>query len=284
MLAGILLRLLAIFLLTSLSAIVHALGNAVPLGQLMFFRAIVSVVPILIYLQIRGQIPSLRTRYPGKHVVRGIVGAMAMSLSFASLATLPVATAQALGFLGPVLSLPLAALILREKVSAQVILGVLLGFAGMLMMLAHAIEAPRPGQLVGVLCGLGFALCIAFNRIQIKAMTATESTGAIAFYFTVAAAVFGLVISPPWIWALDLSQSQMLLIASAGLVGGLGHIAMTEATARAPVSALAAFEFTALIWATGFDMLLFAHTPGWLEAAGILTICLAAVVALRPAR
>lgn len=281
MLAGVVLRLVAIFLLTSLSAAIHQLGKShVPTGQLMFWRAVVSMVPILIYLALRRELGTLRTRHPGKHIVRGLVGATAMSLNFMSLAWLPVATAQSLGFLGPVLSLPLAALILREKITRGVLLSVLLGFAGAMMVLAHAIEAPREGQVTGVLCGLAFAVCIAFNRIQIKHMTVTESAGAIAFTFTLAAAGLGLILSPPWTWAGELTSELFPLMLLAGLCGGLGHIAMTEATARAPVSALAAFEFTALIWAAGFDLLFFDNRPGALEVAGIVTILLATALPL----
>ena len=38
-------------------------------------------------------------------------------------------------------------------------------------------------------------------------------------------------------------------LVGAGLLGGLAHIAATEAVARAPVSVLAPFDFTGLIWA-----------------------------------
>ena len=50
------------------------------------------------------------------------------------------------------------------------------------------------------------------------------------------------------------------LIAS-GVFGGLAHIAMTEAVACAPVSTLAPFEYTAMIWALLFDVLIFALWP-----------------------
>ncbi len=43
------------------------------------------------------------------HVTRGLLGAFTMALSFLSLAYLPVANAQAIAYLAPIFTLPLAA-------------------------------------------------------------------------------------------------------------------------------------------------------------------------------
>lgn len=283
MLAGILLRLVGIFLVTALSAIVHAIGPAVQLGEIIFWRSAISLLPILLYMALRGQLHSLRTKHPGQHLVRGLLGAAAMAFSFLSLMWLPVANATAIGFLGPVLSLPLAALLLKERIGPRPVIAVVIGFAGMMVMVAHAISAPQPGQLVGVLAGLGFAFTMALSRVQIRAMTAHESTGAIAFSFALIAALCGLALAPPWTWTMPDARIMGLLLAC-GLMGGVAHIATTEAMARVTVSALAAFEFTGLIWAAMFDLLIFGTVLGPFQIAGMLIIVAAAVVVALPAR
>lgn len=116
-LTGILLRLLATLLITAMSAAVRQAAATLPVGQIMAWRSGVALIPILAYMALRGDLPAaLFTRHPRLHLIRGGLGAVTMALSFASLAFLPVATAQALAFLAPVLVLPLAARMLGEQV------------------------------------------------------------------------------------------------------------------------------------------------------------------------
>jgi drug/metabolite transporter (DMT)-like permease len=67
-----------------------------------------------------------------------------------------------------------------------------------------------------------------------------------------------------------------LALLASGLFGGLAHIAMTEAVARAPISTLAPFEYTAMIWAILFDLAVFALWPGLISLLGALLIVIAA--------
>ena len=193
-----------------------------------------------------------------------------MALSFLSLAYLPVANAQALAYLAPVLSLPMAAFLLREKLSAPIIAAVALGFAGVIALLWEALDMPGEGALIGVAAGLAYAFTMAFVRVHTKRMTVTESSSTIAFYFAVVAALVGLATLPfGWV-TLDGTHYVWLILA--GLLGGIGHIVSNEATARAPVSTLAPFDFTGLIWALGFDLILFATFPGPLGLVGVAAI------------
>ena len=281
---GVALRLLAAFLITAMSALVREVSGGVMLGQIVFWRSALALLPIAAYMAIRGQFPAaLRTRRPGAHLLRGIVGATAMTLSFLSLAYLPVAQAEALGHLGPVLVLPLAAMFLGEALTGRIIVAVVLGFAGVLAMLWEGLATPGQATLIGVLAGLGFAAATAVSRIQVKAMTATESPATIAFYFAVVSAVVGLA-TLPFGWQ-PVGLRDAALLAGVGLLGGLAHIAATEAIARAPVSTLAPYDFSGMVWAVIFDALLFATLPGPLGWVGIAGITLAGFLVLpRPAR
>lgn len=275
--AGIALRVLAVFLMAAMSAAVHGAAKTVPVGQIMFWRSAFALIPICLYAVAVGAFPNgLKPKSPRMHLTRGVFGSLSMALSFLSLAYLPVANAQAIAYLAPVLTVPLAAWVLKERLPGYLIACVALGFAGVIVLLWDALE--RPGHLawVGVVAALGYALTMAFVRVHIKKMTQTESATAIAFFFAVISALAGAVTWPfGWV-ALDWQTLGWLLLA--GLLGGAGHIAATEAAARAPVSVLAPFEYTGLIWAVGFDLLLFAVWPSPLAAAGMVTIAAAAVL------
>lgn len=95
--SGIGLRLIAAFLIAAMSLAVHEAAKFMLVGQIMFWCSCLALGPICLYM-------ALRTERPGLHLMRGLLGAFAMGMSFLSLAKLPVATAQALGFLPRCLS------------------------------------------------------------------------------------------------------------------------------------------------------------------------------------
>ncbi|MEP5154691.1 DMT family transporter [Planktotalea sp.] len=276
-LQGIGLRLLSAFLITAMSAAVHGVAGSVPIGQIMFWRSILALIPICLYMMWLGEFPkALKTKHPMLHVTRGGFGAFSMAMSFLSLAYLPVANAQALAYLAPILVLPLAAIMLNEKLTKAIFLAVTLGFAGVLLLLWEAFELPGESAWIGVSAGLAYAFTMAFVRVHTKTMTLTESASTIAFYFAIVAAIIGLATLPfGWV-ALD--QTLFIWLVFAGLIGGIAHIVSNEAVARAPVSALAPFDFTGLVWALGFDLILFSAVPGALGFAGVFTITAAALI------
>lgn len=274
---GIGLRLLAAFLITAMSAMVAVATREVGLGQIVFWRSAVALIPICAYMAWCREFPSaIATRRPGLHLTRSLFGALSMALSFLSLAWLPVANAQALGYLAPVLTLPLAAWILGERIGPLAWGAAALGFGGVLLMLGAALEAPGQGALIGVAAGLGYAVTMAFVRVHIKAMTAVERPATIAFWFAVVSALAGLA-TWPFGWAMP-SPQMMLWLLGAGLMGGLAHVAATEAAARAPVAVLAPFDFTGLVWALLFDAALFGVMPDGLGLMGVAAITGAALL------
>jgi drug/metabolite transporter (DMT)-like permease len=235
----------------------------------------------VLYLWWRGQLRhGLATTRPFGHLKRSLLGCAAMIFSFLSLAHLPLALATALGFLAPLLVVPAAIVFLGERPGALVIGAALAGFAGVGLMLWPAMTGPELalGTLIGVGAGLACALTTAAAKVEIKRLTATETPAAIAFYFALTCALVGLA-SWPLGWASPSGSALAALVAS-GLFGGFAHIAMTEALARAPASTLAPFEYTAMVWALLFDVLIFALWPQAASLAGaVLIVAAAAVVA-----
>lgn len=275
---GIVLRLVATLLFTLMSLSVRLASVEAPTGQIVFWRSAVALIPILLYLMWRGQLPGgLRTARPMGHLMRSLLGGAAMFFSFISLAHLPLVLATALGFLAPLMVVPAAIVFLKERPGPVVITASIAGFIGVLVMLWPAFEGPTLDRstLIGVCAGIAMAVVTAAAKVQIKALTATEAPGAIAFYFALVCSILGLLTWPLG-WASPTGSALLALIAS-GLFGGLAHIAMTEALARAPASTLSPFEYTALLWAVLFDIVIFSVLPTALGLVGAALIVLAAM-------
>lgn len=270
-------RLLATLFFSLMSLSVRVASVEAPVGQIVFWRSAVALVPILVYLAWRGQLRhGLKTSRPLGHVKRSLYGCAAMFFSFLSIAHLPLALATALSFLAPLIVVPIAIALLGERPGWLVGGATLLGFLGVAMMLWPAMSGPALalGTLIGIGAGLACAATTAFAKTEIKRLTATEAPAAIAFYFAIVCAACGLA-TLPFGWA-DVGRTALTALIASGVFGGLAHIAMTEAVARAPVSTLAPFEYTAMIWALLFDVLIFALWPEPISLFGALLIVIAA--------
>lgn len=277
--SGIGLRLAATGLFAVMSLFVRMASFEAPVGQIVFWRSSVALIPIILYLMWRKEFPrALHTKRPWGHLKRSTYGCVSMFLSFVSLAYLPLALATALGFLAPLVVIPIAIVALRENPGWLVISATLAGFVGVFMMLWPMISTPGldHNTMIGIGAGVAFAITTAFAKVQIKSLTTTEPSGTIAFYFTIVCSIGGLL-SLPFGWV-PISTNSLVLLISAGLTGGLAHIAMTEALARAPASTLSAFEYTAMIWAIGLDLLIFGVLPAPVSLMGGVLIVLAAAL------
>lgn len=269
----------ALIAMAAMSASIHEAAKIAPVGQLVFWRSFVALLPIVIYMAVRKQLgTALRTKYPHKHLIRGLLGCAVMFFSFISLAYLSVGLATALSYLAPILSIFAAMVLLRERPGVVVFLGVVLGFAGILLMLYPSLAGSeiRTGTLIGVAAGVAMAATNALSRVQVKDLTRTDPPAGIALSFAVICSVVGLA-TAPFGWA-ALDVQVFALLAGAGLLGGLGHILMMEAVARAPVSLLAAYEYSGIIWAFLFDIALLGVMLNVWSVSGAIVVVGAAVL------
>lgn len=279
--AALWLATLALIVMAAMSAAIHEAAKVAPVGQLIFWRSFVALLPIVAYLAVRGELGrSLRTRYPYKHLIRGLLGCAVMFFSFVSLAYLSVGLATALSYLAPVLSVLAAIVFLRERPGVAVFLGVALGFGGIVLMLFPALVGTevRDGILIGIAAGVAMAATNALSRVQVKDLTRTDPPASIALSFAVICSAIGLA-SALFGWV-ELDTFGFALLIGAGILGGMGHVLMMEAVARAPVSLLATYEYTGIIWAFLFDVaLLGVALDAWSVGGALVVVGAAALVA-----
>jgi drug/metabolite transporter (DMT)-like permease len=264
------------FLLKGIAALLFALLSAcvrfsadagVPLGQIIFNRAIFAIVPVLLICAWQGKlIEAVRTKRPLGHMTRGLISIAGMFLNFAALARLPLVDATAISFAAPFITVALAALILGEHVRIYRWTAVVVGFAGIVVMLwpylnlaKYAGSAATAAATVGVICGLLSAFTNAGSVIQTRRLADTETTSSIVFYFSMYCAAAGLATLPfGWIWPDPLTLTVLI---AAGIVGGLAHILQTASYQYAPASLVAPLDYTTMIWAFVLGYALFGELP-----------------------
>lgn len=275
---GIILRLVATGLFAGMALCVKKAATDAPVGQIVFWRSSVALLPIVIYLIYLKVFPvALKTRNWKGHLERSLYGCLAMFLSFASLSYLPLTLAAIFGFLAPLLAIPMATFYLGERPRFYLVVMVFIGFVGVLVTLYPSLESPDVTQatLLGSLAGLSMAVVTAFAKVKIKQLTRTEHSGSIAFYFALTCTLMG-ALTGFWQWT-ALDSQALLWLLGAGLFGGCAHVVMTEAIARVSISTLAVFEYSAIFWALGLDYGFFGNIPDPVSLVGVLMIIIAGV-------
>jgi drug/metabolite transporter (DMT)-like permease len=255
---GIGLRLLSGVLVAGMYISVKAVSDDVPLGEIVFFRAFFAVLPLFVFLWIRGEFPGgMATKRPGAHFMRSAFGVLALFTSFAAIARLNVAEATLIAQLSPMLMAIGAVVFLAERLTIWRVGGLALGFAGVIVLVWPELEggATDRARLIGYAIGLVSAVLSALALLMVRNLNRTESPGAIALYF-VLASIIGALLTLPWGWVMPDGQALIWLVA-AGLFGGFAHIAMTLAFRYAEASRLAPIEYVALLWPVLADLFIF---------------------------
>ncbi|MBU2992234.1 DMT family transporter [Octadecabacter sp. 1_MG-2023] len=278
---GIFLMVSAITMFTVMSAFIKA-AEGVPAGQTMFFRSIMAMPIILIWLLVNGGIAQgIRTQSIRNHAVRGIVGSCAMGLGFAGLKYLPLPEVTAIRFVTPIVMVVLAALILGEKFRLVRIAAVSLGFVGVVIIVAPRLSVGLGStEALGVGLTLGSACLAALAQVFVKGMANSESTTAIVFWFSATSTVLSLLTIPfGWVWP---TGPELVLLCGAGLVGGVGQILLTASYRLADAGVLAPFTYVSMLWSVAIGYIWFDEVPtAGMLAGAALVICAGVIIVVR---
>jgi len=278
---GILLHIAGLWLLSTLDASGKWLVLAgVPVLMVAWVRyAVHTALMTAVVLPSRGK-AIFKTQSLPRQLIRGLLMITTTVLFFSVLRRLPLAEATAINFMAPLFLMAMAPWLLHEAHRLHRWLGVLAGFAGMLVVV-------RPGaQLdpLGVVLGLATALAFAFFQIATRRVAHDDPLT--TNYYGGLFGTIALTLALPWFWQTPaLSIWQWLLLGSTGITGFLGHWLQIAAFRKSPATLLAPFSYLQIVAAATLGWLVFGQLPDRTTAIGISLICLAGLgVALAEAR
>ncbi len=259
---AVVLKLSALFLFTAMSALVKALSEDFPPGEMVFFRSVFAIPVIIIWLTARGELAQgFVVKKPMGHFWRGVLGTTAMGLTFTGLSLLPLPEVTAIGYATPIFTLILAAIMLGERIRMIRIGAVAIGLLGVLVMLW-----PRLGSAemeftatIGALCVLGATLARGFVQIHIRQLVQVDHPAAVVFYFSVTASVLSAT-TIFFGWTMPNWEQAAILIAM-GLIGGVAQILVTSSYRFGQASMLAPYDYTSMLFAIIIGYLWFDELP-----------------------
>lgn len=250
--------------------------------EILLWRGVVSTVFIAALASWK-RVP-LATPVPAMHLWRSLVGVASLGSWFYALAYLPLATAMTLNYMSSVWIAVFivggAMLMSRDGAARQgpLVLTVLAGFVGVVLMLRPTIEQNQAlAGVVGLLSGMMAAL--AYMQVMTLSRIGEPDTRTV-FYFALATTAVGVVAvaltgMSDWSWA----RAPWLL--AVGLLASVGQLCMTRAYARGSTLVVANLQYSGIVFAAIFGMVLFGDLIplyGWLGMGLIVASGIAATI------
>jgi S-adenosylmethionine uptake transporter len=269
---------LGIALFSAMDAVMKGLSLAIGAYNAVFWRMLVGLAMSgVLYAFARAPRPSREAmRF---HVIRGLVGTVMALTFFWGIARLPLAEAVALTFIAPLASLYLAAVILGEPVGRRAVAASLIGFTGVIVIVAARAGTPGDRDLWGAASILVSAMLYAYNIILMRQQALVAKPLEIAFYqYLIIGAVLALAapfladVPPPREWP-NLVFAAILALVSLML--------LAWSYARAEAHKLAPVEYTALVWAALFGLIFFGEEVAVSTVVGAVLIIAGCLLAAR---
>jgi drug/metabolite transporter (DMT)-like permease len=268
---GILLHIAGLWMLSVLDASGKWLVMAgVPVLMVTWVRYAMHIALMTaVVLPSRGK-AIFRTQSLSRQLTRGLLMVTTTVLFFSVLGRLPLAEATAINFMAPLFLMAMAPWLLKEAHRLHRWLGVLIGFAGILVMLRPGAQLDPLGIVLGLLTAVVFAFFqIATRRVAHDDPLTTNYYGGL--FGTIA-----LTLALPWFWeTLELTFWQWLLLISTGVTGFLGHWLQIAAYSKSQATLLAPFSYLQIVAAAMLGWLVFGQLPDLTTAMGMAMVCLA---------
>lgn len=200
------------------------------------------------------------------------VGARALLLAadtvcaYYAFARLPLAEAYAIFFGTPMLVTALSVPLLGEKVGWRRWAAVVVGFAGVLIVLRPGFAVLGPGHWAAIGAMVLFALSLLLlRRIGNQESSASMVSWVLIALFASTAPLAAAAFVVP-------GPRDLALMLGGGLLLGIAHVVLVEAFRAAPASAISPFHYSQMIWAVLLGLLVFNELPDLWVAVGALVI------------
>jgi drug/metabolite transporter (DMT)-like permease len=236
--------------------IVKFLGHSFPPNEIIFFRSAVIAAALGLVMLAKGQRPTIKGILAPPILARSVFDCVNILCFTAAVIHMHIADLYAILLMSPLLMTILAAVFFREPVGYRRWLAVTVGFCGVLMVVKPDPSGLDQWALVGFLSALGGAIRETVTR-RINPDTPTIE---VTFYSTIFAAAGTLIFGWSESWS-SLSPTQYLMLLVQAVTWLIGTFLLIQACRLAPLSIVASFRYTLLIWGGLAGYFVFSEIP-----------------------
>ena len=238
-----------------MSVCVKAIGGRIPVSELVFARASISLI-ITRFLLYKNKINPWGYQ-KRLLLMRGLFGTVALFCIFKALVILPIATATVIQYIYPTFTVICAYFFLKEYIFKRIIFSIIIGWIGIILVTQPqwTINNNLLGTVIAIAIAILGALMTSLAYICVRKLSATEEPLVIIFYFPLVSIPLSLpfiinnFILPrgtDWIWILGI-----------GLFTQIGQLCITEGLRLIPASQATSLNYSQVIFSSIAGVLLF---------------------------
>lgn len=251
---GVLYMAASAFGFSLMGVLVKIVSPRLPTGEIMFARALVTLV--LSYAMVRREGLSPWGSNARGLIFRGVLGFGGMTGYYVALARLPLADAITIQNATPALTAWLAWWLLDERVGWSTAIAIACGIAGVTLVVHPSGAGLDPG---GVLAALGGVLCSSFAYVTVRKLVQTEHPLVIVFYFPLIATPLAL----PWMIAAFVMPQpiDLLLLVAIGVVTQYSQVFLTHGLALEHAGRASSVGYLQVAFAMFWQVAVFGDMP-----------------------
>ena len=208
----------------------------------------------------------VRSQYPKLQIARSILLMLATFFFFLALGRVGLAEATAVMSMNPLLITLGGALFLGEALGPRRIFAILLALAGALIVIRPGSDVFQAASLLPLIA----AFCFASYTLITRRLGPDEDVWTSLFYTGLVGSVILTGIVPFHLPAL--SPTSIALLMFIGAIGTAGQLMLIRALSMAEAGLLAPFNYTGLIFAVLWGLVLFGEVPDLWTLIGALVI------------
>lgn len=245
------------------------LAGSLPVVEIVWARTLVHTLFVVALFGPRhGWWRLFVTRRPATQLMRSLLLLVSTAFFFTAIGRVPLADATAVSFTSPLLVAALAGPMLGERVDARHWLAIAAGFAGALIVIRPTGGGTNP-YLFLVLAN---SACYAGYQILTRRVAAFDRPETSVTYSALLGTL-ALSLVAPFSFTAPARPTEWVMLATLGLLGGLGHYFVARGLTLGPASILSPFHYVQLVAAAAVGFLVFGDVPSawtWLGAAIII--------------
>tara|TARA_R110002073_G_scaffold171041_3_gene327991 strand:- start:822 stop:1736 length:915 start_codon:yes stop_codon:yes gene_type:complete len=262
---GVLWMIVAMACFVSMDSIAKELVKTHSVVQVVWGRYFfqVAVLAVILFPRLRRLMvtPNL-----GLQLVRSLLLLVTTGLYFTGLKYVPIAEASAIMMLAPLVVTALSVPLLKERVGPRRWAGVVIGFAGAMVVIRPGGDAMQLAALLPLVAAMTHGV----YQVSTRFLSHSESVLTTLCYSALLGAMI-MSTAVPFHWT-PLPALGWGMLLCAGMFGTLGHFALIKAFTLAPAATVAPFTYTNLIWAAASGFLFFGEWPDVWTFAGAAII------------
>ena len=246
------------FAFSLMSVCVKAIGGRIPIYELVFARATISIIITRFLLYKKNINP---WGYQKKLlIIRGLLGTVALFCIFKALTILPIATATVIQYIYPTFTVICAHIFLKEFILRRIVYSIIIGWIGIIIVSQpeFTINSNIQEAILGIIIAILGALMTSLAYICVRKLSSKEHPLVIIYYFPLVSIPlsipfiineFVLPTGTDWFWIMGI-----------GIFTQIGQLCITEGLRLLPAAQATSLNYSQVIFASIWGVLIFQET------------------------